>query len=131
MAKLTDETPDTFDPDQLKRDIHEVMHKQEKIASANQGKGASLKSIESERGYHMPAFKALMSLSKKSPEWIDDYMRTFSAGLDVIRELAAAGETGEELPLDEPEGNTSKTVASIKDAAAKRAKKAKQPEGVH
>ena len=130
MAKLTDETPDTFDPDRLRDDIHEVMSKQETIASANQRKGAALKTIESERGYHMPAFKALMSLSKKSPEWIDDYMRTFNAGLDVIRELAAAGESGE-LALDEPEDNTSKTVASIKDAAAKRAKKTKQPEGVH
>lgn len=129
MAKnLTDEKP-KFDSEQLKKDLLDVMHNREKVASANQAHGNKLKTLEETRGYHKQAFNVLMSLSKKSPDYLKDWLRTFEAGIVVVQEMVAAGEEQGDL-LDHAEADDN-VVEMPKPKGRKKGAKEKTLEPVH
>lgn len=129
--KLTDEKPE-IDREQLKRDLQMAMAGREKVASANQDHGKRMKAIE-EKGYHKAAFNSLLSLAKKSPEYLADWLRTFYAGIEVIEEMAASNTTPDmldEADADSANGNGKrKTKEKVTDLA--KARRERETEPVH
>lgn len=131
MARnLTDEKPE-FDAEQLKKDLLDVMANREKVASANQAHGNKLKTLEETRGYHKQAFNTLMSLSKKSPDYLKDWKRTFDAGFAVVEEMVSAGEEQPDMLDQVDKGVDFPAASNGKKGRGKRAAKERQPEGVH
>ena len=82
----------------FKKDVENVMAAREKVANANQAHGTDIKTLESERGYHMGAFKQICTLAKKSPEQKADFLRTFMAGIEALEIGKTQGDMFDDAP---------------------------------
>lgn len=104
--------PPPINGKQLVEDLDEAMGYREDVATANQEHGATLKAIAE---YNMQAFKALMTLKKKSSDAQADYLRTFNAGIEALGLGTPA--QGDLLANGADKANGKLTVKAVKAAA--------------
>lgn len=76
---------ESWDAKTFKADVQKVMKAKEDVASKNQSHGGEIKSLEERRGYNTQAFKLIVTLAKKSPDAVRDFLETLNYGVETLK----------------------------------------------